>query len=181
MGLTRRLSLLCVGAALIAAGGLARELQQRRAIEDYNLALREARYADAAAHPGDAGREAAAHAALLAGQHQEARLIYGRLERSADRARRVAALYNGGNTYLAQATALDLEAEADRAVPLLELAKRSYREALALDPAHWDARYNLERALRLLPDAYDKKVIEVEGRRDPVRTVIGSEPESPWP
>ncbi len=104
MGLTRRLSLLCVGAALLAAGGIARELGQRRAIDAYNLALRDARYAAAAAHPGDAGREAAAHAALLAGQHQEARLIYGRLERSADRARRVAALYNGGNTYLEQAT-----------------------------------------------------------------------------
>jgi mxaK protein len=39
--------------------------------------------------------------------------------------------------------------------PLLELAKETYREALRLDPGQWDARYNLERALRLAPEQED--------------------------
>jgi len=37
--------------------------------------------------------------------------------------------------------------------PLFELAKQHYRELLAREPGHWDGRYNLERILRLAPDA----------------------------
>jgi len=40
-------------------------------------------------------------------------------------------------------------------VPLIELAKETYREVLRHDPRHWPARYNLERAQRLLPDPED--------------------------
>ena len=181
MGLRRRLQLLCVALALAAAAALVREIAQVRAVDAYNLALQQERYPDAAVQPGDTGRFAAAYAAQREGRHQDARLIYSRLERSRDLRLRVAALYNTGNTYLDQASAIDRQTDADRAVPLIELAKRSYREALAVDPACWDARYNLERALLLLPDAYDKKVIEVEGRQSPVRTVIGGDPDSPWP
>ena len=60
--------------------------------------------------------------------------------------------YNLGNVYLAQA--LD-EVEAGRinqAMPLLTLAKRAYRQALALDSGFWDAKYNLELAMKLLPE-----------------------------
>jgi mxaK protein len=181
MGLKSRLGLLCALVALGAATGLGLEVSRARAIDAYNLAVTQERHAEAAVYPGDVGRFAAAYAAQIAGQHQDARLIYSGLERSEGRSLRVAALYNTGNTYLEQAAAVDMKTDADRAVPLIELAKRSYRDALALDPAHWDARYNLERALQLLPDAYDKKVIEVEGRQSPVRTVIGGDAESPWP
>lgn len=38
------------------------------------------------------------------------------------------------------------------ALPLLELAKETYREVLRRDPSVWSARYNLERALRLAPE-----------------------------
>ena len=40
-------------------------------------------------------------------------------------------------------------AQPGQALALIELAKESYREVLRHDPAHWDARYNLERAQRL--------------------------------
>jgi mxaK protein len=62
-----------------------------------------------------------------------------------------AALYNLGNLYLGQA----LKAGPDRALeslPLIELAKQSYRDLLRDDPGDWDARYNLERALWLAPE-----------------------------
>jgi len=37
-----------------------------------------------------------------------------------------------------------------------ELAKQAYRDVLRAEPHDWDARFNLERALRLLPDAEDE-------------------------
>ena len=39
------------------------------------------------------------------------------------------------------------------AVPLVELAKQYYRQVLAEEPAHQEARYNLERALWLQPES----------------------------
>lgn len=181
MGMRRRAQIFSVGVALVAAAGLLRESIRQYQAGTYNAALRTDRLADAARHPGDSGRFAAAYAAQREARYQDARLIYSALEHGTDRALRVAALYNAGNTYLEEAAGIDMQTAADRVVPLIELAKRSYREALALDPAQWDARYNLERALLLLPDAYDKKVVEVEGRQSPVRTVIGGEADAPWP
>jgi mxaK protein len=61
-------------------------------------------------------------------------------------------LYNLGNVYLTMAM---IEVEAGRinqALPLLGLTKQVYRKALALDSHFWDAKYNLELAMRLLPE-----------------------------
>ena len=38
---------------------------------------------------------------------------------------------------------------------LIELAKDTYRAVLRAEPSAWDAKYNLERALRLVPDPDD--------------------------
>lgn len=181
MSTRRGLTLVLLALALAATVDLARHALVYRDHAAYNRALAAARYDQAAAHAGEAGRFAAAYGAQLAGRLQEAREIYGGLERSGNPSLAVAALYNAGNTYLEQALAIDRSREADRVVPLVELAKRSYRDALRRDPHHWDTRYNLERALALQPDAADKQVIEVEGRRGTVRTVVGGEDESPWP
>ena len=51
-----------------------------------------------------------------------------------------------------QALRLRDGSQAGQAIALIELAKENYREVLRRDPAYWDARYNLERAQRLLPD-----------------------------
>ena len=37
-------------------------------------------------------------------------------------------------------------------IPLVELAKQDYRSALKQQPEFWDARFNLEVALRLVPE-----------------------------
>jgi len=63
-----------------------------------------------------------------------------------------AARYNTANLLVRQAVKLRETQQPGQAVPLLELAKETYREVLRHDPAHWPARYNLERAQRLLPD-----------------------------
>jgi mxaK protein len=59
------------------------------------------------------------------------------------------ALYDLGNLQLAQALRVSDEAQS---LPLIELAKQSYRDELRRNPNDWDARYNLERALRLAPE-----------------------------
>jgi mxaK protein len=64
------------------------------------------------------------------------------------------ALYDLGNLHLRQALQAGL-AEDAQALPLLELAKQSYRDLLRADPNDWDARYNLERTLRLAPEDDD--------------------------
>jgi mxaK protein len=64
------------------------------------------------------------------------------------------ALYDLGNLHLRQALKIGLEDEA-QSLPLLELAKQSYRDLLRRDPNDWDARYNLERTLRLAPESDD--------------------------
>jgi mxaK protein len=68
-----------------------------------------------------------------------------------DAALRRTARYNLGNLHLRQALGMrrgDVEA-----VPLVELAKQYYRQVLAEEPSHMDARYNLERALWLQPES----------------------------
>lgn len=60
------------------------------------------------------------------------------------------AYYNRGNINLREA--LKLTDSDGRQIPLVELAKQDYRSALALEPQLWNARYNLEVALRVVPE-----------------------------
>lgn len=63
------------------------------------------------------------------------------------------AYFNRGNINLRQAlTMTDSDA---RLIPLIELAKQDYRSALLLRPTMWDARYNLEVALRVVSEDPD--------------------------
>ncbi|MEJ8838880.1 MxaK protein [Ramlibacter sp. AN1133] len=102
----------------------------------------EARFAQALALSTAGRYEAAlaAHKALLQGGH-------GPL--------RQAVLYNLGNLHLHEALKNGPEHVND-ALPLVELAKQSFRDALRDDPSDWDARYNLERALGLAPEIDDR-------------------------
>jgi mxaK protein len=63
-----------------------------------------------------------------------------------------AARFNSANLLLREAMRVREGPEPGQAIALIELAKELYREVLRKDPGHWDARYNLERAQRLLPD-----------------------------
>jgi mxaK protein len=81
----------------------------------------------------------AAYKAIIQGNREDLRRI---------------ALYDLGNLHLHQALTAGLSDEA-QSLPLIELAKQSYRDLLRKDPTDWDARYNLERALRLAPEGDD--------------------------
>ena len=60
--------------------------------------------------------------------------------------------YNLGNLYLEQAIQQAKTMNINEALPLAGLAKQAYRQSLALDSTDWDAKYNLEVAMRLLPE-----------------------------
>ena len=64
----------------------------------------------------------------------------------------LAARYNSANLLLRQGRRLLEAGDKAPALVFLELAKQAYRGVLHLEPQHWEARYNLERAQRLLPD-----------------------------
>lgn len=67
------------------------------------------------------------------------------------------ARYDLGNLYMRQAAKIaDFEVAKSRT--LVELAKQWYRRTLDEDPQQWPARYNLERALWLEPEADDAAV-----------------------
>ncbi|HET8807080.1 MAG TPA: MxaK protein [Methylophaga sp.] len=63
------------------------------------------------------------------------------------------AYFNRGNINLRKA--LTMTKSDARHIPLIELAKQDYRSALLLQPSMWDARYNLEVALRVVSEDPD--------------------------
>ncbi len=166
---------------LICGAGLAVEGWRWTQTKHYNQALAQAQFAQAGRYRGDYGLFAQAYAEQQAGHYQQARILYSRLEHSADAPLRLAVLFNLGNTYLEQASLIDMEKDADLALPLIELAKGSYRELLRIDSQQWDAKYNLEHALQLSPDVGEQRVMEYAGRRGTVRTVISADPEGALP
>jgi len=70
---------------------------------------------------------------------------------------RLIARYDLGNLHMRQAKRIGDEQVA-KARTLVELGKQAYRRVLDEDPQHWEARYNLERALWLEPEADDGNV-----------------------
>lgn len=77
-----------------------------------------------------------------------------------------AAQYNLANAYLRQGMRSDVPAS--RKGPMLELAKQRYRDLLRVMPNDWDARYNLELALRLAPENTNSSAGD---KGDPIKSV----------
>ena len=104
-------------------------------------------------YPGHSVATRPAHALALtrAGRYEAALAAHKALVQQERGPLRAAALYNLGNLHLRQALRHGPE-RAGEALPLVELAKQSYRDALRAEPGDWDARYNLERALSLALD-----------------------------
>ena len=95
------------------------------------------------------------------GEYDEALAAYKAILQVGRKDLREAALYDLGNLNLRQALKNGVE-DASESLPLIELAKQNYRDALREQPEDWDARYNLERALRLAPEAADAAAEEPE-------------------
>jgi mxaK protein len=78
--------------------------------------------------------------------------LYRQVEAEGSEVLRRIARYDTANLYLRQAQQEIDRGESARAVPLIELAKGIYRGLLREVPADWDLRYNLEHAVRILPE-----------------------------
>lgn len=152
MGLKRKAFVRAGWIGLALLGALAAHdawrWQQARAVNE----------AIASGLPGEADDAAAprelrfARAAALAasGSGEAALSRYGALQ-GADALGR-AARYNAANLLLRQAIELRQSEQPGQALALVELAKEGYREVLRDAPDDWNARYNLERAQRLVPE-----------------------------
>jgi len=116
--------------------------------------------------PGQAPelRFALAHAQAASGARDAALNRYRALQ--SDPRVGAAARFNSANLLVQQAVELRAGSQPGQAIALLELAKEYYRDVLRDDPWQWDARYNLERAQRLLPDPDDEEATPVDAARD---------------
>lgn len=179
MALNQSLKYVFFAGAILSAAALLMELQSYFEKRRYNNAIVSEQYADAAPLLGEMGRFANAYGEQLAGNIEDARVLYGAIKQ--DPKLKAQALYNLGNSYMHQIENIDIEKDSDLAFPLIELAKTSYRASLGLNSENWDARRNLEKALLLLPDSNPRVPMEVQGRRGAVRTVISADSEKNLP
>lgn len=132
------------------------------AIDGYELVGARTQNAAIVAGAGMASEERRPHlvfasAAQLAGggDFLRALTLYRQVVQDGTTELKIAARYNGANLQLREAIRMRESgdpAAVAQALPLLELAKLGYRDVLRDRPQHWDARYNLERALRLAPE-----------------------------
>jgi mxaK protein len=96
---------------------------------------------------------------LLHDRFDEAQALMDVIERAGDPAALARARYNFGNARMRLAFHFLERSQLDRATPLINLARDDYRRAVRLDPDLWDARYNLDVAMRLIRDypSFDSK------------------------
>jgi mxaK protein len=106
---------------------------------------------------------AQAHAWAAVGDDEAALTRYGALQ--GDSRLGQAARYNSANLLMRQAMALRDAGQPGQALALVELAKEHYRDVLRHDSGHWNARYNLERAQRLVPDPEEAEFAAPSDRR----------------
>lgn len=140
-------------AAVCAVAGLYEARTIYRA-ERFNDAVRAGELERAGELNHAHGRFARAYALQQRGAFDPAVKAYGAVAAPPGSQLEAAVTFNLANLYLDRALAQGhVEAAADDlTVPLVELAKQHYRELLRGDPGDWEAKYNLELALVLLPD-----------------------------
>lgn len=89
---------------------------------------------------------------LLHDRIDEAQGLMALVERAGDPAALARARYNFGNARMRLAFNHLQRSQLEPAAPLINLAREDYRRAVRLDPDLWDARYNLDVAMRLIRD-----------------------------
>lgn len=87
------------------------------------------------------------------GDSEQALKLYQQVEAAAPDLETIRiARFNSANLNLQEAFELIADDQTGRALPLVEVAKQIYRQLLYEQPADWRSRYNLSRALLLVPD-----------------------------
>ena len=153
------------GLALLAVAALADSLQLSR-LEQWNRAITSDAPKAVDGAPPEL-RFAEAHAMAASGASEPALDRYRALQADTPLGR--AARVNAANLLIRQAMVIRGGTQPGQAIALIELAKASYREVLRHEPDHWAARYNLERAQRLLPDPEEIDNGPAEAKRNAER------------
>ena len=118
-----------------------------------------------------------ARARQLETQHQvqQALQLYNRIEQTKEPLLYKYVHYNMGVLYLRDAAKQWNSKGARGHVeinPLLDLAENAFRKVLIANPEHWDARYNLEFALRIRPPAKQVDKADWTGHKSSVHAVL---------
>ena len=155
MSAPRHLLLPAAILALALSAGIVYESYRLINAQRFNAALEHAAFLEVSQHSAR-GRFATAYGLQQRGEFEEAMRTYREVE--PDDAELAAAVrFNLANLYLRRALALKDDESQDLVIPLIELAKENYRELLRRDSRYWDAKYNLELALILLPDLEEEE------------------------
>jgi mxaK protein len=155
-------STLLVGATVVLTLVTLFLLDHRRRVivsNDKITALAQGRDVDVGPNP--APELLVARIAFLAprGDLDQSRVLLEALDRVGDSRLRARGHYLLANGLLRQALDQLDASQIEVATPLINLAKREYRRALALAPDDWDAKFNFDVAARLVRDfpEYQKK------------------------
>ena len=143
---TTRAAWVLLGAIALAAAFDGTQLLR---LQRWNAAIDTGATGDDTGAPAEV-RFAHAYAQAASGAADAALNRYGALQDDSQLGQ--AARYNAANLLMREAIELRRSAHPGQALAFVELAKEGYREVLRHDPGRWDARYNLERAQRLVPD-----------------------------
>jgi mxaK protein len=120
--------------------------------------------------PPDARRElllARADFLLTRGMVEEAEALIDPLTRAGDPGSLAALLYNLGNGRLRRAFDAISDRKIDEASSNVRVAKEHYRRSLAIEPGAFDAKVNLDLAMRLVRDFPEREGAEEEGQAEP--------------
>jgi len=156
----RTLHTVFAAVAVVCAAGAAREASRLRDAERVNEAIVQATALSTTSSLPEA-QFARAAALVRTGKTDAALKAYKALAQGTRADLRVAALFNLGNLHIREAQRAGAD-DPTQSLPLIELAKQSYRDVLRAQPTDWDARYNLERALQLAPEVDDTPLEEAE-------------------
>lgn len=165
-------------AALVCAAAVAYHGVQLHRAAQINAAIANASASEHGISAPEA-RLARATALERSGDTDAAVKLYKELARGSRADLRSIALYNLGNLYMRRAQAAG---DGFARLPLLELAKQSYRDVLRNAPYDWDARYNLERALWLAPESWESAIgesVEDDAEERVMSTIQGTRADLP--
>ncbi|MGR8933262.1 MAG: MxaK protein [Gammaproteobacteria bacterium] len=109
------------------------------------------------------------------GKYLDALRLYAQIETVSGPLLQERVRYNTGSTYLRQAAQLWNSKgvwEAKQIHTLLDLAEQSLRKVLERNPRHWQARYNLEYALRIRPPQEQPEENDWQGHKSSVHAIM---------
>jgi len=162
MALGRKRSLTAIALVLMIISGLAvvLNLYWLHESRQFNMAIEQEAFEQVVQDPSIHGLFAKAYLHQQQGEFDRALVEYIKIESVTDPTIRSAVKFNMANLYLRKGAEAERQGAKDLSEPLIELAKQHYRELLRDDSQDWSAKYNLEMALRLLPDLEQKPPVE---------------------